>query len=91
MGKNQLSPIAPRIPDERFAVGLFRGPNSESMAKVIAISVDEPSNRIPPNVELITPCQSCSFSHSKRKIEIKEKVFDNWQNEILPAVVTYNL
>lgn len=81
MGKNQLSPIAPRIPDEKSAVGLFRGPNSESMATMIAISVDVPSNRIPPNVELITPCQSCSFSHiyrakEKEKIKMKGKVFD---------------
>lgn len=58
MGINQLKPIAPRIPDDKCAVGLLRGPSSESMTIAMAISVDEPNNNIPPKLELITPCQS---------------------------------
>lgn len=59
MGINQLRPIAPRIPDDKFDVGLLRGPNSESTINIIPINVDEPSNNKPPRLDAIMPCQSC--------------------------------
>lgn len=68
MGINQLKPIAPRIPPDKCAVGLFRGPNSESITIVMAISVDVPSNKIPPKLELIIPCQSCEIDNKKHTI-----------------------
>lgn len=58
IGINQLKPIAPRIPDDKWAVGLLRGPNSESIINVTAINVDVPSNKMPPKLELMIPCQS---------------------------------
>lgn len=60
IGMNQLRPIAPRIPDDNVDVGLLRGPNSESTINVIPINVDEPSNRRPPRLAAIIPCQSCN-------------------------------
>lgn len=59
VGMNQLSPMALRnMPDDRLAVGLFRGPISESMINTMPINVDVPSRRMPPRLELMMPCQS---------------------------------
>lgn len=66
VGMNQLSPIALRnMPDDRCAVGLFRGPNSESMINTMPINVDVPSRRMPPKLELMMPCQSCERTKAK--------------------------
>lgn len=59
VGMNQLRPMALRnMPDDKFAVGLFRGPISESMINTMPINVDVPSRRMPPRLELMMPCQS---------------------------------
>lgn len=69
MGMNQLNPMAPRIPDDKFDVGLLRGPNSESTINVMPISVDEPSSNRPPRLDAMNPCQSW-----KNNTEIIRKV-----------------
>lgn len=59
IGINQLSPTALRnMPDDEFAIGLFRGPNSESTINTMPINVDVPSSKMPPKLELMMPCQS---------------------------------
>lgn len=66
IGMNQLSPIALRnMPDDKCAVGLFRGPNSESMINTMPINVDVPSRRMPPKLELMMPCQSYEQTKAK--------------------------
>ena len=58
IGINQLSPMTPRRPDDKLAVGLFLGPNSESTINMMPINVDEPNKSSPPRLELMMPCQS---------------------------------
>lgn len=58
IGRNQLKPMAPRMPVAKFAVGHFRVPNSDWTINVIPTRVDEPSSNNPARLELTMPCQS---------------------------------
>ena len=84
MGINQLRPMAPRMPDDRCAVGLFLGPNSESITMTMAINVDEPNNNTPPNVELITPYQCCNEIKQKETFfsRIRDKRYDKINDDV---------